>query len=200
MSTKYHKNIFLYVLSLLPIIIATPPYVGCCIIIIFFLNLSMILGTTFRFLINKINTGNTEKLLLLAFLIFITIIFKRLLVLFSPVLGMMLSLAVFFIPLSSLFLDYLFSRDDYNLPSVFGKNMKHSGLFSIALFFFFLLREIIAFGSISIPVVKGVKILKFLPWTANFWASIPGAFIIIAILLAIIIFIDKNLDIVRRKK
>ena len=45
MPTKYSKNIFLYILSLIPIIIATPPYLGCGIIIILLLNLLMILGT-----------------------------------------------------------------------------------------------------------------------------------------------------------
>ena len=200
MPTKYSKNIFLYILSLLPILISTPPYLGCGIIIILLLNLLMILGTTFRFLTNKFNTEQSDKFMLLLFLVFFVIIYKRLLVLFSPILGMMLGLALYFVPLSSLCLDYLFSNDNYVSSKVFGKNMKQSGLFSLALFVFFLFREIIAFGSISIPVRNGVKVLKFLPWSGSFWATIPGGFIILGIVLAVVILIDKNLDKVRNTK
>ena len=160
----------------------------------------MILGTTFRFFVNKINSGNTEKILTLALLIFITIIFKRLLVLFSPVLGIMLSFSIYFVPVSSLCLEHLYSKDDYSSSKVFGQNMKKSGLFSLYLFLFFLFREIIAFGSISIPVVKGIKLLKFLPWSTNFWATIPGTFIILGVILSLILVIDKRFDVVRKSK
>ena len=111
MPTKHQHNIYLYVLSLLPILVVTPARLGCGMIIILFINLSMILGTTLRFFMNKINTGNTDRLVLLLFLLFLTIIYKRLLVIFSPVLGILLSFALYFIPLSSLCLDYLFSKD-----------------------------------------------------------------------------------------
>ena len=170
MPTKYSKNIFLYILSLIPIIIATPPYLGCGIIIILLLNLLMILGTTFRFVTNKFNTEHSDKIILLLVISFL---------------------------LTSSWLDLLFARDKYDSPKVFGQNMKYSGLFSLALFFFFLFREIISFGSISIPVRNGVKILKFLPWSGSFWATVPGGFIILGIVLALVILIDKNLDKVR---
>ena len=91
MATKHQSNIYLYILSLLPIIIVTPARVGCGLIIILLLNLTMILGTTIRFFMNKIETGNTDRLILLSFMVFFTIIYKRLLVIFSPVLGIMLS-------------------------------------------------------------------------------------------------------------
>ena len=61
-------------------------------------------------------------------------------------------------------------------------------------------REIIAFGSISIPVVKGIKLLKFLPWSTNFWATIPGTFIILGVILSLILVIDKRFDVVRKSK
>ena len=200
MTSKHNKNLYLYILSLIPIIVTTPPYLGCCIIMILLLNFTMILGTTFRFFVNKINSGNTEKILTLALLIFITIIFKRLLVLFSPVLGIMLSFSIYFVPVSSLCLEHLYSKDDYSSSKVFGQNMKKSGLFSLYLFLFFLFREIIAFGSISIPVVKGIKLLKFLPWSTNFWATIPGTFIILGVILSLILVIDKRFDVVRKSK
>ena len=200
MSTKHNKNLYLYILSLIQIIVTTPPYLGCCIIMILLLNFTMILGTTFRFFVNKINSGNTEKILTLALLIFITIIFKRLLVLFSPVLGIMLSFSIYFVPVSSLCLEHLYSKDDYSSSKVFGQNMKKSGLFSLYLFLFFLFREIMAFGSISIPVVKGIKLLKFLPWSTNFWATIPGTFIILGVILSLILVIDKRFDVVRKSK
>ena len=157
MPTKHQHNIYLYVLSLLPILLVTPARLGCGMIIVLFINLSMILGTTLRFFMNKIDTGNTDRLVLLLFLLFLTIIYKRLLVIFSPVLGILLSFALYFIPLSSLCLDYLFSKNNYDSPRVFGINMLYSGFFSLFLFLLFILREVFAFGSISIPVKTGIK-------------------------------------------
>ena len=200
MPTKHQKNIYLYILSLLPMIIVIPSRVGCSLIMILLLNLSMILGTTIRFFMNKIETGNTDKLILLSFLIFLTIIYKRLLTIFSPVLGIMLSLALYFIPLSTLCLDYLFSKDNYDSPKVFGINMVYSGIYSLFIFLFTLLREFLAFGSISIPTRMGIKALNFFPWHSNFWATVPGGFILIAIIFVIVIFIDKQLDSIRSRR
>ncbi len=198
MPTKHQHNIYLYVLSLLPILLVTPARLGCGMIIILLINLSMILGTTLRFFMNKIDTGNTDRLILLLFLLFLTIIYKRLLVIFSPVLGILLSFALYFIPLSSLCLDFLFSKDNYDSPRVFGINMLYSGFFSLFLFLLFILREVLSFGSVSIPVKTGIKAFEFFPWYSSFWATIPGTFILMALIFLIVVFIDKQLDIVRK--
>lgn len=200
MATKHQSNIYLYILSLLPIIIVTPARVGCGLILILLLNLTMILGTTIRFFMNKIETGNTDRLILLSFMVFFTIIYKRLLVIFSPVLGIMLSFALFFVPLSSLCLDLLFGREKYDSPKVFGINMIYSGCFSLFLFLFYICRELLAFGSISIPVKSGIKAFRYFPWHSDFWATIPGGFILIAIVFVLVIFIDKRLDSIRSAK
>lgn len=200
MATKHQSNIYLYILSLLPIIIVTPARVGCGLILILLLNLTMILGTTIRFFMNKIETGNTDRLILLSFMVFFTIIYKRLLVIFSPVLGIMLSFALFFVPLSSLCLDLLFGREKYDSPKVFGINMIYSGCFSLFLFLFYICREFLAFGSISIPVKSGIKAFRYFPWHSDFWATIPGGFILIAIVFVLVIFIDKRLDSIRSAK
>ena len=200
MPTKHQHNIYLYVLSLLPILVVTPARLGCGMIIILFINLSMILGTTLRFFMNKINTGNTDRLILLLFLLFLTIIYKRLLVIFSPVLGILLSFALYFIPLSSLCLDYLFSKDSYDSPRVFGINMLYSGFFSFFLFLLYILREVLAFGAVSIPVKTGIKAFEFFPWHSTFWATIPGTFILMALIFLIVVFVDKQLDIIRKIK
>ena len=199
MASKYKKNIFLYFLSLIPIIISTPPYLGCVFIIILLINLLMILSTTLRFFTNKMTTGNLDNLLILSFMIFFTITFKRILILFSPVLGMLLGLSIYFVPISSLFFELLTKNENYNSGKVFGVNMSYSGIFSLFLFLFFLIREILAFGSISIPVISGIKSFQFLPIYSLFWGTIPGAFVILAVTLFFVIYIDKKLDIVRRK-
>ena len=41
MPTKHQHNIYLYVLSLLPILVVTPARIGCGMIIVLFINLSM---------------------------------------------------------------------------------------------------------------------------------------------------------------
>jgi len=199
MSTKYKPNIFLFILSLLPIIIATPARFGCGLVIILLLNLIMILGTTVRFFMSKVSTGNTERLIILLFLIFITIIYKRLLVLFSPILGIILSFALYFVPLSPISLELLVSKDDYSNVHVFGKNMAYSGLYSLVLFFFFIIREFLAYGSISFPVRSGIIPFEYFPWHSSFWATISGGFILISIIYVILMFVDKKLETVRKQ-
>ena len=61
MPTKHQHNIYLYVLSLLPILLVTPARLGCGMIIVLFINLSMILGTTLRFFMNKIDNFVIEN-------------------------------------------------------------------------------------------------------------------------------------------
>jgi len=200
MPTKYRNSVYMYILSLIPVLIVTPPRLGCGLIMIVLLNLIMILGTTIRFFMNKIDTGNTDRVVLLSFLIFFTIIYKRLIMLFSPILAMLLSFALFFIPISPICLDLLFKNDNYSSPKVFGTNMLSSGIFSLHMFLFFIFREILAYGSISIPVKSGIKALVFIPVSSSFWATLPGTFVLLALILAIIIFVDQKLDVIRRTK
>ena len=78
--------------------------------------------------------------------------------------------------------------------------MLYSGFFSLFLFLLYILREVLAFGAVSIPVKTGIKAFEFFPWHSTFWATIPGTFILMALIFLIVVFVDKQLDIIRKIK
>jgi hypothetical protein len=80
--------------------------------------------------------------------------------------------------------------------------MRRSLYFSIAAFAFFLCREIIGYGAVSLPAPSGLVELVF-PFsgvfqTAIFWATIPGAVMLTAIALALATLIYRKLFGIKR--
>ena len=103
-----------------------------------------------------------------------------------------------------LMLGRFFDNRGMSLKIALVGNMKESGFFSIYAFVFFLLRDIVGYGTISFPVPSGIFKLElptlsyFSPFT--FWASIPGALVLSGLLLASLSFIRKYCGILERSE
>ena len=101
-----------------------------------------------------------------------------------------------------LMLGRFFDNRGMQLKMALSGNMRESGFFSIYAFVFFLLRDIVGYGTISFPIPSGIFKLElptlsyFSPFT--FWASIPGALVLSGLLLAALSFIRKYCGILER--
>ncbi len=198
------KNaMLLYISAFLSIIIPTPARLAYGIIMLFTLNIVMILGTTAKFLIKKLDIEELEPVCLIIFLYAVTIFCKQLLILYSPVIALTLSFALYLIPISSFILGYIITDREISPKVLYAKNMTASGLFTASALLFYLIRELLAFGSISIPLRKGIHVIQLFSNKISeytyFFATIPGSFVILAVIVAIYNFIERNVEISRRK-
>jgi hypothetical protein len=171
-------------------------------IVIFLLYNFIVLGCTlFTPLVIRLNMKGLYQFLMVFFVITLTLIFKQLVIFFSPVIAMILSLP-FFVTAFCAFHNGGFSAlksDDSpppGLKAMLWAKMLQSLVFSGVALGLSLIRELAAYGSISFPTPWGMAELS-LPmagrWpTSLFWASIPGTLVMGAILLALIFFVYNN--------
>lgn len=200
---KKNNSIILYISAFLSVVIPVPARFGWGIIMLFTMNILMLLGTTAKFLIRKLDIRELEPVCLLIFLYAVTIFCKQMLILYSPIAALTLSFSLYLIPISTFLLGYILTDKEMNPKVLYIKNMSASGIFTAYALFFYLIRELLAFGSISFPVRKGIHVIKLFSNSNTeftfFFATIPGAFVILAILVAVFAFIERLVEINRRK-
>ena len=197
------NNVILYISAFLSVVIPVPARFGWGILMLLTMNILMLLGTTAKFLIRKLDIKELEPVCLLIFLYSVTILCKQCLILFSPIAALTLSFSLYLIPISTFLLGYILTDKEMNPKVLYVKNMSASGIFTGYALFFYMIRELLAFGSISFPVRKGIHVIKLISTVKTeytfFFATIPGAFVILAVLVAIYAFIERIVDINRRK-
>lgn len=198
------KNmVLLYISAFLSVVIPVPARVAYGLIMLLTMNIVMFLGTTAKFLIRKLDIEELEPVCLIIFLYAVTIFCKQLLILFSPLAALTLSFALYLIPISSFILGYILSDKEMNPKVLYRKNMSASGIFTGYALIFYIIRELLAFGSISFPVPKGIHVIRIISNQISdytfFFATIPGAFVILSVLVAVFAFIERRVEINRRK-
>lgn len=198
------KNMLLiYIAAFLSVVIPAPARFAYGILMLFIMNVVMLLGTTAKFLIRKLDIEELEPVCLLVFLYAVVILCKQLLILYSPMAALTLSFAIYLIPISPFLLGYILKDKEMTPRVLYAKNMSASGIFTCYALVFYLIRELLAFGTISFPVKKGINVIKVVasskPEYTFFFATIPGAFVILAVLTAVFAFIERHIEINRRK-
>jgi hypothetical protein len=166
-------------------------------------NVLVLSGTLFnrlmvRFHQEKIHTYGT-----IFFAVFVTLLFKRFLVLFSPVIALMLALPLFGVMFCAIKVGDLLDMDASSPSGVTRKKvlftqMKKSLTFSSVALALALLREFLVFRSLSLPSPNGMIVLALprssTPTFSLFWASIPGCLVLFALLFALKSFILHTLS------
>jgi hypothetical protein len=188
------KHEFLLIILLLPV----PARFSLQIPVFLLFNLIVLGGTLFNRLMvhfhqEKIHTYGT-----VFFAVFMTVLFKQLLVLFSPVIALMLALPLFAVMFCAIEVGDLLHPDaspPSDIKTILIAPLKKSLPFSSVALALALLREFLAFHSLSLPSPNGMIVLA-LPRSAPpifsvFWASVPGCLVLLALLFALKAFILK---------
>ena len=195
---KKYSN-YLYLLSFLAIVIPTPGRFVFGFTICIELILLTVLGTLFNSLTDLLKIKETKTFLLLMFLITITIVFRQIFVIFQTEVALVMSL-LFYIPPFSLFLIHLLSKnEDLSLIQRLKTNSIQIFTFSFIALVFFLLRDVFVFGTFTFYGKNHLiyeKLIFSLQPTGffAFVASIPGVFMIFALILVLLKFIKRKFD------
>ena len=196
------KDIYLFITAIISVMIPVPANFAYIILILFNLNIIVLVGTGAKILIRKLSLGNLDKPLLLVFIVSLTIILKQLIVFYSPVIALTLSLAVYITPFATFLTGNLISNDTEDSKKLFKNNEITIGMFTLATLLISLLREILAYGTLSLPGRNGIIIFKTIfnkiGLYSFFWGTIPGLFIISGVILAVVTFIQRKIEIAGR--
>lgn len=198
------NTIFMYIAVSLVMLVPVPGrlYYGVPVVIV--LNLLMVLTTLFSKLMDYLRFFSLKPVCVLLMLVGLTIFSRQLLILYSPVTALTMGFICYMPTIAVLMLGRFFDNRGMHLKTALKGNMRESGLFSMYALVFFLLRDMVGYGTISFPIPSGIfklelpTIAYFSPFT--FWASIPGALVISGGLLAALSFIRKYCGILDRSK
>lgn len=158
-----------------------------------------ICGLIVSALLEKLNLNQFKSILTIITLIFSTILYKQIIMWLFPLIALQLSF-VFYLPAISSYMIGMIYKNDSKIK--FSENIKIISFFSIFALVFYLIRDILGFGSFTFPTSNGIFELilfnsKTLSWSV-FFASMPGALFLVSVSILIFVCIQKRFNIIER--
>lgn len=196
------KVAFLYVGACLSMFVPAPPRFAYGIVLVLIANMVLLITIPIKVAIDYFKIYRYRTVLLLLVAVTLTIFCYQILTLFSPIMALSVGFVVYLIPLSSYTMGFIFLEKTNSISEAYKKSLKSNGILSVFGLVFFLLREFLAFGSISFPGMNGIIVFNlpfdFLVTFGFFWKSIPGALILLAGFLVILSLVYRRTEITRR--
>ena len=182
------KNVyFVFIAASFALLAAAPGRLAYGLPLIIELDILFFATKAFYSFVKKIEMGSLAEILALAFIVFMTILFKQVLILFSPVIALTLSFCLY-IPALSVFLLASVFQGQANAD---GASCEPTLLFSAFALLFFLLRDILGYGTISLPVSNGIKesylFNSYDTAFLSFFATIPGSLLVLVLCMSFLL-------------
>lgn len=195
-----NNTLSVYLMASLAMLVTFPGRLAYGLVLIVYIYISMILMTLFQNLIYKFSLESLLSVLTAVFLISESIFFKQLLIIYSPVMALTLSFAIYIPAVSSFFITRLYRPNSESVVGDLAQNIKYCSGFSLFALFIFLFRDIFGYGTISFPSRTGISQIELFSsadklHVGTFWASVPGAVLLCGLVLFIISYADQNMKI-----
>ncbi|MCR5045548.1 MAG: hypothetical protein K6A42_03100 [Treponema sp.] len=195
------KNLyFIFIAASFALLAAAPGRLAYGLPLIIELNLLVVASTTFNSLAKKFDLGYLHEILTLAFIIFLVILYRQILILYSPVVALTLSFALFLPAASAYLLGSVYSSQTNSIS----QNASSCGLFSIFALFFFMFRDIAGFGTLSLPIPNGIKEIVLFDARKthflSFFATIPGALLIFVFFMSLLLTIQNRISVIEKSE
>lgn len=191
-----NKKLLIYISTILATLIPCPGRFAFGILLVIIFNIIFLLAVLINHLFIKLEITEFSKFLMPVAICSLVMLFYQLLVFFSPILAIQLSF-ILYIQAFSIYL-MVFMFDEENILPL--KEDIHNQLYkcfwySSLTLSFTLIREVLGYGCISFPSFSGlypiyifnIGSLTFM----NFFASIPGATIICAFAISILLHFNS---------
>lgn len=196
------KSIYIFITLSLSLAVPFPARfaIGCFLVIL--LNLLMFSSTMFRYVISLFKLNELSDIFVIAFMIFITMLYKQIIAAISPETAIQLGFLIFLPVVSSFFIGYIFGEKPKTISEDLEKNMSHTMIYSLFALLLFLIRDIFGFGTFTYITFSGIKEIVIFSSTKTstftFLATIPGALVCTALMLSLYIFLMNKMHIVGR--
>lgn len=196
------RSIYVFVSTALAMLVPAPGRFVYGLVLVIQLNLLTLVGLLANSLTKKLKLESETPVLLLGTTIFATIIFRQFLVLLNPELVLTLGFIIFLMPVSFFFLGYLFNDTDLPLQQRMKFTFSHIVTFSIYALLYFLVRDILGYGTITyfssgFQIVEKILISEDKVSVFSLLASIPGSLLFSSIILFIHIVVRNKYNIVK---
>ena len=189
---------FLFTASCLSLFVPVPPRFAYGLVLVLCANVIVFSVILLHAFIDYLGLTKGKTLFSLIGTMGITVLLYALLTLWSPLTAFTLGFIIYLIPVSSVISDTVFEPQPSSLRDEMRKGAKLSLLISSLGLSFFALRELFSYCSLSLPARTGLRILwifgNFRSSPVFFWSAIPGALILLALLLTVLMFVYRRYD------
>ncbi len=197
------KNVYFYVAAALAILVPVPGRLAYGILMLLLFNIQIVTGVLFCHLISFFKLDDLKNSLVSIELIAVTILYKQLLILLCPVAAFTLGFLLYLPALSSVIVEFSFKDNSLSLSEDLRKNGIRNLIFSLAALVIFLLRDSIGYGTVTFPVWNKIAAFHLVQSThatyaSAFIATVPGAFVIVALILFCYIYASRQFDRIER--
>lgn len=196
------KKIYFYIAANLAMLIPVPGRLAYAIILLLLFNIQMLASTMLFHAIHHMKLANMRNTLLCLTIIALGIFYKQIVIFFCPIIALTLSYCIFLPTLTSVIIEFFFLDYARGVRTHISSTMKKSCFMTGFNLVFFLLRDVIGYGTITLPGWKTMFVIH-LPYSQQkiglgvFLATIPGSLCFIALLLALYIFAVKKISILK---
>lgn len=197
-----------FVIMSLAMIVPSPARFAVGLVLVLELNILVVAVTALKSLKVWKLLADYKTLLTLTALIAIVALYSRLLGAWSPETEMQLGFVLYLQAASSFIISTAFGEDDTEKIAknedgfrISWNNVKKSLAFSVVALVIFAFRDIAGYGTITYPVISGIKehvILKGAVRATTLFATIPGAFLCTGGMLALLSLYERGKDILLR--
>ena len=151
-------------------------------------------ATLFRAAIRKLEFVRSGNLFFMVFVIFLTMLFRQILAALLPVAALSAGFALY-VPAISAFTAGFFSENESG-ESILKRNVFYTAIFCAFVLVFFLLRDLVGFGTITYITARGIaeKVLfdSERAAFASFFAALPGVLLSLAFIAFVHAFVSSK--------
>lgn len=195
------KKLYLYIAANLAFLIPVPGRFAYAVILLVLFNVLMATITLLFHAVHRMQLANMRNTVLTLAIVALGIFYKQLLIIVCPIAALTLGYCIFLPMLTSVIIEFFFLDYEHGLARHLAGNMRRSLALSLFMLLFFLFRDMLGYGTITLPGWKRLVVIH-LPYNAEatgasvFLATIPGSLGLIAILLALYIFVANKFRII----
>ncbi len=196
-SVNIRNKIYFYIACAISMLVFMPARLSFGIVVLVEFNFLMFSGIGICYLIKLAKLEELKSVLYPVGLVFMTILFKQILILFNPLMALTLGFAIYIPAMSSALFEIFFKNElvDFKHDLKFG--MLKAARFTIVALIVFAFRDIMGYGTLTLPMFRGVFILH-MPFdltrisAASFLATIPGGFICVSVIAVVVIIFNEK--------
>lgn len=197
------RSVYVLIATILGILIPSPGRFVYGVTLVIELISLMFIGTLATSLVKKLKLEELTTIIVLMIIISTTILFRQIMIMIQPEVMLTLGYIIFLMPVSVFMIGYVFINEEKTLKEKLRFNMIHILTFSLYALLFFLLRDIAGYGTFTFygpnhQIYEKVLIVSDQIGVLSVFASLPGAFILSAVLLFIHLYVRNKFAIVRK--
>lgn len=191
------KKMYALITASIALLVPAPGRFAYGLILVVQVMLLVTLGTLFRNWFSKLGLGQLLPALLAVMLVSVAVLYKQLIILYAPFAALVMGFTLYLPALSAFVISTVHHPLEESLGAQVHQNVIVALKFCIAALAFFLFRDIFGFGTITFPTHAGLWELQLIQdadknYLGTFWASVPGALIIIACVTALLSFVLRH--------